>query len=308
MTGTIAPTDYRWYQFLVDRSHSWKEVNFWTPSTHFAFRADEFSPFLFKLKAPYNAICGYGLFTKYAPLPDWLAWECFGHGNGCVSLLDMRERISQIRERMKFAGPPGLAQIGCIAILDVTLFPAGHWIPQPSSWPPRNLRPMRYSLDEGEGARIWAECLARRGAADLIAPLEGTSNRYGQPIVIRPRLGQGAFRLAVTAAYERACAITGEHSLPALDAVHIRPFACDGPHTVSNGMLLRADIHRLLEQGYVTVTPQLNIEVSGRLRIDYNNGKSYYPLHGRSISTPLSSADHLDPDVLRWHNDNVFLG
>ena len=37
------------------------------------------------------------------------------------------------------------------------------------------------------------------------------------------RLGHGAFRLLVTDAYQRRCAVTGERTLPVLDAAHIRP-------------------------------------------------------------------------------------
>ena len=60
------------------------------------------------------------------------------------------------------------------------------------------------------------------------------------------------FRVAVMDAYARACAVTHEHSLPALEASHIQPYAKNGPHDVRNGILLRADLHRLFDQGYVT--------------------------------------------------------
>ena len=95
-TGTIAITDYGWYEFLSQRGN-WDEVNFWTPSARFAFRASEFSPFLFKLRAPYNAIVGFGYFARYASLPDWLAWECFGEGNGCGTFDEMRKRLIRLR-------------------------------------------------------------------------------------------------------------------------------------------------------------------------------------------------------------------
>jgi putative restriction endonuclease len=82
-----------------------------------------------------------------------------------------------------------------------------------------------------------------------------TRERYGTPQLVAPRLGQGAFRVAVIEAYGRACAVTGEHSLPALDAAHIRSYDQEGPHEVRNGILLRADLHRLFDKGYLTVTP-----------------------------------------------------
>lgn len=311
LTGAIAPTDFGWYEFLSQRE-SWSEVNFWTPSTYFAYRAERFSPFLFKLKAPHNAICGFGFFAQYSPLPDWMAWDCFGEGNGYPSLDSMRQKLLEIRRRMRFAGDVGLAEVGCIAVVTATFFPRDKWVPQPGDWPPRNLRPMKYDLETGEGARVWKACVERARSSgitltdDALKVTEGTS-RYGEAILIRPRLGQGAFRVAVTDAYDRACAITGEHSLPALDAAHIRPFAKDGPHTVNNGLLLRADIHRLFEQGYLCISNDYRVEVSSRLRADYNNGRSYYPLHGKPIVLPKNGKERPDPELLQWHREKCYL-
>ncbi len=59
--------------------------------------------------------------------------------------------------------------------------------------------------------------------------------RYGTPATYLPRLGQGIFRVQVLDAYGRACAVTGEHSLPVLDAAHIRPYGQGGEHVPSQG-------------------------------------------------------------------------
>ena len=205
----------------------------------------------------------------------------------------------------------GILQIGCIVIVSATFFARDEWIPQPRDWPESNLRPMRYDLDTGEGARVWAECLARIQSDPELRVAEseaaGDTPRHGSPVLIRPRLGQGAFRVSVTEAYNRACAVTREHSLPALEAVHIRPFAKEGPHEVRNGLLLRADLHRLFEQGYLTVTPEYNLEVSDRLRHDYQNGRSYYPMRGTRISVPVLETERPTSDLLAWHNQNIFL-
>jgi len=53
----------------------------------------------------------------------------------------------------------------------------------------------------------------------------------------------------VTDAYTRRCAITGEKTLPALQAGHIRPHAKSGPHEIRNGLLLRSDLHNLFDLG-----------------------------------------------------------
>ena len=99
--------------------------------------------------------------------------------------------------------------------------------------------------------------------------------------MIRPRLGQGAFRVLITDNYQRRCAVTREKTLPVLDAAHIRPYSKGGQHDVRNGLLLRRDIHSLFDRGYVTVTPEHRFEVSRQLDEDYGNGKVYYDLLGQ---------------------------
>lgn len=167
---------------------------------------------------------------------------------------------------------------------------------------------MRYDLLEGEGKRIWNNCLplSLLLAPEHPAPAIG-EDRYGKPILVQPRLGQGAFRLAVTAAYGRACAMTKEHSLPALEASHIKPFSQDGPHEVRNGILLRSDIHRLFDSGYITVTPDYRVLVSDGLKEHFQNGKTYYPFTNQPLAVlPTQVEDQPDPDLLRWHYDVVF--
>jgi HNH endonuclease len=94
-------------------------------------------------------------------------------------------------------------------------------------------------------------------------PIEAlTAERAGRPMMIRPRLGQASFRLAVIGAYGGQCAETTEHSLPVIEAAHIRPWAAGGTHEVPNGLPLRRDLHRLFDLGYVTVRPDLAFAVS----------------------------------------------
>lgn len=314
MNGTVAITDHGWYEFLLAQS-GLEEVNFWTPSAHWGFRAEVGSPFFFKLKARFeHAVCGFAYFARYARLPDWLAWETFEVKNGCPSLDTMRERIGGIRARIEYRPQTPSNEIGCILLAQPTFFPPNDWIRGPRDWPPANLRHKRYDLTDGEGLRIWEECLARtvsnRANLSVRQPFlaREDSPRYGVPQLVQPRLGQGIFRVAVMDAYSRACAITQEHSLPALEASHIQPYAKDGPHEVRNGVLLRADLHRLFDQGYVTITPEHRVEISPRLKLDYQNGRSYYPLHGSQLSLPTAASDAPSPDFLKWHNEQVYRG
>jgi putative restriction endonuclease len=309
--GTVAVTDSGWYEFLSRRASP--EVNFWTPSDRRRFSAPEFSPFFFKLKAPHRAIAGFGLFAKWSSLPAWLAWECFGEGNGCESLEALESRLAAIRARIGYVPSGSIASIGCILLVQPVFFPRDAWIPQPSDWHDRTVSSTAYDLTSGEGKRIWEQCLERAQASEplraVLPQVAGpTAPRYGTPQAIAPRLGQGTFRVSVTDAYGRACAITSEHSLPALEAAHIRSYAREGPHEVANGILLRADLHRLFDKGYVTVTPEYRLEVSKRLKADYSNGRSYYPLDGHVLRLPAAARDRPAAEFLTWHNENVYLG
>lgn len=309
MEGWVAVTHSDWFDFLA-RQPRREEVNFWSPSDYYAFHGTPGAPFFFKLKTPRNAIGGFGHVASYSRLPEWLAWECFGEGNGAATLDELKQRLGDLRRRNDLRGTGGPPQIGCIVLVQAVFFRRDEWIPQPKDWAPRNLRYTRYDLEQGEGARIWRECQERAAAlTPLTIPMAAERpDRYGEPVLVRPRLGQGAFRVAVTDAYERACAVTREHSLPVLEAAHIVPYAQGGLHEVSNGLLLRSDLHRLFDLGYLTVTPDLHVEVSPKLRGDYENGRTYYPLHGTEITTPVPAGLGPNRDLLSWHNEHIFRG
>jgi putative restriction endonuclease len=125
---------------------------------------------------------------------------------------------------------------------------------------------------------------------------------------VRRRLGQGSFRALVTQTYERRCAITRERVLPVLQAAHIRPVTAGGLHRVENGLLVRSDVHTLLDLGYVTVTPEHRLRVSPHLRDDFNNGEYYNSLEGTEVWIPRHEKDRPDPELLAWHRDTVFRG
>jgi putative restriction endonuclease len=159
---------------------------------------------------------------------------------------------------------------------------------------------MAASLVEAAQLRESAFTLETRELSDEDA-------RYGTSYLTRARLGQGAFKTLVLQAYSSHCAMTGEKTLPVLEAAHIRQYAEGGPHRTSNGLLLRSDLHTLFDSGYMTVTPDYRIEVSPRIRQEFNNGKEYYALHGRSLITlPDNPAERPSREFLNWHNEKVF--
>lgn len=310
MRGFIANTDLDWHRLLRTRAQSgqpFEEVNFWRPSTQHPMKAlMPGEPLLFRLKSPVNAIGGYGFFERYTVLPAWLAWDAFGGANGVASLHELEARIGAIRQRNQIE-VTGELSIGCIVLVAPAFFEPQDYVRLPSDWRGQTVVGKTYDLTQGEGARVWTECLARARVGVAVAA-EGAAQRYGAPHLVRARLGQAGFRIAVLDAYSRSCAVTHEHSLPVLEAAHIRPFSEEGPHDVSNGLLLRSDVHRLFDRGYVTVTPDLRFRVSRRLRDDYANGKTYYALDGRPVAAPENPAERSSSDALAWHLEARFLG
>jgi putative restriction endonuclease len=302
----VALTDRTWFEHLRQKADL-SEVNFWAPSGR-PFRAlSAGEVFLFRLHAPFRAIAGGGIFAHADTLPCSLAWEAFGEANGAASLAQMRARIAQYRktpfeERTDFV-------IGCRILTQPFFLDEEDWFEAPD-WPPHFQGFKSYSTDEPSGLMLWEIACSRLESRMFHGPgaSEVPQRRWGAPSLIRPRLGQGAFRVIVTDNYDRRCAVTNERTLPALDAAHIRPYADQGEHEPRNGLLLRRDIHSLFDRGYVTVTPSGYVEVSRRIREEFENGRDYYAMEGKQIRVPMRNELRPDPDALRWHNDNIFLG
>ena len=306
MNGYVATTDHDWFTFL--RSKRPDEVNFWQPSGRGFHVLRPGEPLFFKLKSPHNAIGGFGLFARHELATATLAWEAFGELNGARSFDEMCTRIEKYRAA-KPTESRNLYRIGCIMLSQPVFFEDAAWVHQPHDWAPNTVSGARYDLTTGEGRRIWEECQARAAGIPLLASAAEpgvNAERYGAPTLVRPRLGQGTFRVAVTQAYGAQCAVSREHSLPVLEAAHIQAFNKGGPHDVPNGLLLRADIHRLFDRGYVTITPDLRFEVSRRLHEEWENGKVYYGMHGNQASVPRAKRDQPSAEFLRWHNEHVF--
>jgi putative restriction endonuclease len=299
--GFVAPTDYGWYRFLQARPEL-REVNFWQPSEGRFSAVQSGELFFFKLKSPYNAIGGFGIFTRHDVLPVWQAWDVFGPANGVASPDELVERLGRLtasrRERFSID-----AWIGCLAINEPLFFPPDEWVEVPTDWRRQIVSGKGYDLSRCEGRLLYEPCVAR---ARELTPGAAVEGRYGLERLTRPRLGQASFRLAVRDAYGKRCAVTGERSLPVVEAGHIKPYAQGGEHAVWNGLFVRRDIHRLFDLGYVSVRPDLGFTVSPALRDEWENGRAYYILDGCSLHAPERPADRPSSELLDWHYSEVF--
>jgi len=320
MRGYVANTDYDWFTFLRAIEPPIDEVNFWRPGSETSFRAvDAGEPLFFKLKAPRNAIAGFGYFVHFSILPVSMAWEVYREANGARTFRNVRERLLRFRSRFRMETDPKQDfWIGCILVNQTVFFEEKEWVRIPDDFTGPIVQGKTYDLSRGEGERIWLECVARaarrpywigvpeeQGSIVADAPIGGG---YGRSTTVRPRLGQRSFRIAVLDSYGRRCAVTNEKTLPALEAAHIRDYREVQEHSLNNGILLRADIHKLFDTGYVTVTPDFHFEVSRRIKEEFENGRDYYKLHGVSVRLPENPRERPLADALSWHNEQRFLG
>lgn len=306
MKGFVAPTDFGWYEFLRRRPEI-GEVNFWRPGAvqFAALKPGEL--FFFKLKAPHDAIGGFAQFTRFARLPIWRAWDLLGIANGVPDVYELMTRLDRLSARRGL--PEQLDRIiGCVVLGFPIFFAPDEWVRTPADWSRNIVSGRSYDLARGEGRRLMEECLER-----AVATPEGAvwsdvfeAQRHGKPQVIHPRLGQASFRLAVFDAYANACAVTTEHSMPALEAGHIKPWSAGGLHEVNNGIPLRRDLHRLFDLGFMTIRPDYTVAVSPQLRDKYANGRTYYALAGETIHVPADPAARPAREFLEWHSEELF--
>jgi putative restriction endonuclease len=291
----VANTDPEWFAFLSERQPL-DEVNHWQPGGQQQFKALAPGELLvFRLRSPINKIAGYGVFAQAALLPISLAWTSFGEKNGHSSLESFQAAIRRLN-------PDNRGTIGYRIITQPVFLPQSAWFAPPADWPINTVGGKRYSLESLEGRRLW-EGLTANAIPNSRPGLAEPQSMFGNPVLVRPRLGQGAFRVGVIEAYDRRCAVTGERTLPALEAAHIVPVKNDGQHEISNGLLLRRDLHGLFDQHYITITPEKAVVVSKRIREEFENGREYYAMHGRRIRDPKFPADAPSIEALRRHNE-----
>jgi hypothetical protein len=110
--------------------------------------------------------------------------------------------------------------------------------------------------------------LGAAAGPDLTQPWHDGGPVFGDPRLAPNRLGQQGFKAVVADAYHWRCAITGARIRPVLEAAHIRPVSprYGGESRLDNGLLLRSDVHRIFDLGYLSVDTRYRLRVSSLLR------------------------------------------
>ncbi len=315
----IANTDRNWFDFLATRSAAagapLDEVNFWQPkATQPMVRLAPGTPIFFRLKAPIHVIAGYGFFASFVLLAIEQAWDFFGEANGDPDPIRFQERIGTYRKLDLVSDPRAPRKpLGCTLLRDAVFWPRARWLPWGGAqgWAPNIVQGKR-EQDPIRASRLLAEIQYDHLTApeDLVAPSFLPLEVDERELVLaraRPRVGQGTFRSRLLDSYGRRCAITGEHTEIVLDAAHIQPYLGPRSNHPQNGLLLTKEFHTLFDRGYVSISPQLEVLVSPRLRREWDNGARYYAYDRRPLaSRPAVAGAHPSPEALQWHQSHVF--
>ena len=113
-----------------------------------------------------------------------------------------------------------------------------------------------------------------------------TSNVKFNTAEVQVRQGQPEFRLALLAAYDHKCVISGCSTRDALQAAHIKSVADGGLHSTRNGLVLRADLHNLFDRGLITIDENGFVHVEPVVK-----DHGYRAFHGIKLPMVLQNAD-----------------
>lgn len=308
MKAYVGVTDGDWYRFLESNTEI-TEVNFWKPGGEAGFQAlQSGEPFIFKTHWPHNSLVGGGYFEGFVRLPVSTAWEFFGSGNGVESLEEMRERVGKYRRQP--IGPNDDPEIGCVLLNEVKFMPQESIVTAPDDFSKHIVQGKGYEIGTARAnpvidlfvqqLHIAIDTSGDRQVPRIVGPI------FGDPRMVRPRLGQGGFKALVLDAYEKRCSITQHKIAPTLQAAHIKPVSKGGEHRLDNGVLLRSDVHIMFDKGYLGIAPDYKLRVSPRLRADFGNGDEFYERQGQIIILPRHLSDRPNSEFLEWHMDEVF--
>jgi hypothetical protein len=149
--------------------------------------------------------------------------------------------------------------------------------------------PVNDVLEAMASAEVDREADAASGALD--DDYDARLRVYRQ---IVSRRGQAGFRAVLLEAYRGRCAITGCDAAAALEGAHLRPYRGPESNTVTNGLLLRADIHTLFDLRLLAPDPVTRTVAVSKLLA----GTQYEPLSASQLADPAAPRQRPNQEAL----------
>lgn len=304
----VGNTDRDWFDILKAET-SLTEVNHWQPSGLKFKVLAEGGIFFFRLKSPINKIAGFGLLASAENASIKLLWESIGVANGVASLDEFVARVKHYRQKNGVRGFVDEAtQVGFKLLVEPTFLDEKDWFDEPSDWSPQIVVGKSYSSGSDSGQLLLSEyqrlaspasgrnSIARKMLGFNHPPQAGFIQQQA-----KQRTGQNVFKLNLLYAYSGKCAVSGCNIEEVLEAAHIRPFSQAQDHAISNGLLLRKDIHALFDRGLLIIDDDYIMRLSEQFRQLYGLESEYQKFEGKRLSIPSSQAHRPDLEALAEH-------
>jgi hypothetical protein len=151
---------------------------------------------------------------------------------------------------------------------------------------------------DGPSANELSKTTTQVSATGYFSPASLKDEREKKLREIVERRGQPDFRNKLIAAYSGRCAVTGFDAVAALEAAHIVPYTGPESNHVTNGLLLRADIHTLFDLDLIGINPASKaISLAQAIKATV-----YAELNGKKLLLPANTANIPNQEALgqRW--------
>ena len=159
---------------------------------------------------------------------------------------------------------------------------------------------LEWSIALLEGAQHKLDSLNISDAENDSVIFEKSDLRESINRTIKQRRGQKSFRDNLLS-HKKTCAITNCNIVDILEAAHIFPYRNNSHNQISNGVLLRADIHTLFDIDMIAISP-----IDHTIHLNDTLKKSeYYSLNGKSININHKlSREALESRWILFHEKN----
>lgn len=153
-----------------------------------------------------------------------------------------------------------------------------------------------------EAVKKWISPIKEPTDEKLLAMYEEFSEikHVDVEVTARDARQQADFRKRMALVYHLSCCVSGA-PLIACEAAHLKPFAEDGGYDNDNGLLLRADIHKLFDRGHMAIDPVdgYRIHFSPEVR-DHYKGLSEYMIVGTILPNWDELVKRFETFKKRW--------
>jgi putative restriction endonuclease len=299
-TFAVAPTDLDWFQQLRSEGIKGEVINFWTPTPWNINRLQANNKLYFMLKSPIRKIGGYGTFVEYKNMKASDAWRIYGRDNGVENLSELISRTDGYKSKntkKKLTIDP---EIGCILLKDPEFYEDNNFRTDEQegiSFPNQVVKLKYFNQREKITTKEKITTIKVNKSFELID--SGKVKR--KQLTQKERKGQAGFRRDILKIYNNSCSITGITQKEVLEAAHIQGYVNEESNNVQNGICLRVDIHKLFDNGLITIDSEYKILVSSMLK-----STEYENLNGKKINLPQNKIYYPSPTALENHNKLVF--